>query len=43
MDVDMIYLSGRKRTPTRKVIFDSVIQSIVLGTDNPVITISSEW
>lgn len=41
-DADMICLSGRKRTPTGKVIFGSVTQSVILGTDMPVVTVSPE-
>ncbi|SFB67847.1 Universal stress protein family protein [Halobiforma haloterrestris] len=42
LDADMICLSGRKRTPTGKVIFGSVTQSVILGTDLPVVTVSPE-
>ncbi|ELY57288.1 UspA domain-containing protein [Natronococcus amylolyticus DSM 10524] len=42
LDVDLICLSGRKRTPTGKVLFGSVTQSVIFGTDRPVITVSPE-
>ncbi len=41
-DVDMICLSGRKQTPTGKVIFGSVTQAVILGTDIPVVTVSPD-
>ncbi|WP_339102671.1 universal stress protein [Haloterrigena salinisoli] len=42
MEVDMICLAGRKRTPTGKVLFGSVTQSVILGTDRPVVTVSPD-
>ena len=41
-EVDMICLSGRKQTPAGKVIFGSVTQAVILGTDVPVVTVSPE-
>lgn len=41
-EADMICLSGRKRTPTGKVLFGSVTQSVILGTEKPVVTVSPE-
>lgn len=36
-DVDLICLAGRKRTPAGKVLFGSVTQSVILGTEKPVL------
>jgi nucleotide-binding universal stress UspA family protein len=40
LDADMIVLAARKRTPTGKVLFGSVTQGVILGTDRPVLVCS---
>jgi nucleotide-binding universal stress UspA family protein len=40
-DADLIAVAGRKRTPTGKVLFGSVTQAIILGTNKPVLVCSS--
>ena len=42
LDADMIVLAARKRTPTGKVIFGSVTQAVILGTDRPVLVCSDQ-
>ncbi|WP_424002376.1 universal stress protein [Haloarcula salina] len=41
-DAEMIVVAGRKRTPTGKVLFGSVTQSVILGTDRPVLVCSGD-
>jgi nucleotide-binding universal stress UspA family protein len=41
-DADMVVVAGRKRTPTGKVLFGSVTQSVILGTDRSVLVCSGE-
>jgi nucleotide-binding universal stress UspA family protein len=36
-DADVIVLAARKRSPTGKLIFGSVTQAVILGTDRPVL------
>lgn len=40
LDADQIVVAGRKRTPTGKVLFGSVTQEVILGTDRPVLVCS---
>lgn len=40
-DVDTICVAGRQQTPAGKVIFGSTTQSVILGTDRPVLAASA--
>lgn len=39
-DADLVITAGRKRSPTEKVLFGSVTQAVILGTDRPVLVCS---
>lgn len=41
-DADQLVLAGRKRTPTGKVLFGSVTQSVILDTERPVLVCSAD-
>ncbi|WP_123538626.1 universal stress protein [Halosimplex salinum] len=41
-DADQIVVGGRKRTPAGKALFGSVTQTVILGTDRPVLVCGSQ-
>jgi nucleotide-binding universal stress UspA family protein len=42
VDADLICVAGRNRSPTGKALFGSTSQSIILGTDRPVVVCGVE-
>jgi nucleotide-binding universal stress UspA family protein len=41
-DADQIVVAGRKRTPTGKILFGSVTQSVILDSDRPVLVCGAD-
>ncbi|MFB6080279.1 MAG: universal stress protein [Haloferacaceae archaeon] len=41
LDADLVAVTGRKHTPAGKVLFGSVTQGVILGTERPVLVCSA--
>lgn len=41
LSVDAIYIGGKNRSPSGKILFGSVVQDVLFGTDRPVTIIGS--
>jgi nucleotide-binding universal stress UspA family protein len=41
VDADLVVLAGRKRSPTKKALFGSITQSVILNTERPVLVTGS--
>ncbi|MHB9287978.1 universal stress protein [Halobacteriales archaeon Cl-PHB] len=42
VDADMIAVAGRKRSPTGKVLFGSITQTVILQADRPVLVVDAD-